>query len=53
MPRIDGVLETSLYVADPARSASFYRDLFGFEAVVTSERLIALAAGSRQLLLLF
>jgi catechol 2,3-dioxygenase-like lactoylglutathione lyase family enzyme len=52
-PRLDGVLETCLYVADPDRSAQFYRTLFGFAEVDRSERLIALAVADRQLLLLF
>jgi catechol 2,3-dioxygenase-like lactoylglutathione lyase family enzyme len=54
MPRLDGVLETSLYVDDPERSARFYRELFGFEVVDAGERLIALGVtGRQQLLLLF
>jgi catechol 2,3-dioxygenase-like lactoylglutathione lyase family enzyme len=54
MPRIDGVLETSLYVDDMKRSARFYHDLLGFEIAVSGERLIAMqVAGKPQLLLLF
>ncbi len=53
MPRIDGILETVLYVDDLDRSARFYQSLFNFEIVDTSERLCALAVASRQLLLLF
>jgi catechol 2,3-dioxygenase-like lactoylglutathione lyase family enzyme len=53
MPSIDGILETSLYVEDLQHAAHFYRSLFGFEPVVTSERLIALAVGPGQVLLLF
>jgi catechol 2,3-dioxygenase-like lactoylglutathione lyase family enzyme len=54
MPRIDGVLETALYVNDMERSARFYRDLLGFEVVVNGERLIAMQiAGKPQVLLLF
>jgi len=30
-PRVNGILETSLYVESPARSAEFYRRVFGFE----------------------
>ena len=37
MPRIDGVLETSLYVNDMERAARFYRDLLGFEVVLDTE----------------
>jgi catechol 2,3-dioxygenase-like lactoylglutathione lyase family enzyme len=53
LPRLDGLLETSLYVADPDRSARFYQSLFGFAEVDRSDRLIALAVAGRQLLLLF
>ena len=31
MPRVDGVLETALYVDDPERSTRFYQAVFGFE----------------------
>ena len=30
MAKVGGILETALHVADPARSAGFYRRLFGF-----------------------
>ena len=53
MPRLDGLLETSLYVDDLARSAEFYQSLFGFDILVRSDRLIALAVPTRQVLLLF
>ena len=53
MARINGILETSLYVNDIERSMKFYRDLFGFNVVATGDRLVALEAGKNQLLLLF
>lgn len=54
MPRLDGLLETALYVDDPERSARFYRDVFGFEEVAASgERLRALGVCDRHVLLLF
>jgi catechol 2,3-dioxygenase-like lactoylglutathione lyase family enzyme len=53
VPAVNGLLETSLYVADPDRSARFYKSLFGFAEVDRSDRLIALAVADRQLLLLF
>jgi catechol 2,3-dioxygenase-like lactoylglutathione lyase family enzyme len=53
VPRIDGILETALYVADPDRSARFFRDVFGFEPVVVGDRLTALRVADRQVLLLF
>jgi catechol 2,3-dioxygenase-like lactoylglutathione lyase family enzyme len=52
-PPINGVLETALYVDDLERSARFYQDLFGCPVVSSSERLIALAIGTHQILLLF
>src|SRR5262245_16493541 len=53
MVSIMGILETALYVDDVARSAAFYESLFGFERLVVSERLIALAVRNSQVLLLF
>ena len=53
MPVIEGILETSLYVADIERSAAFYRDLLGFRTLFESRRLIALDAGNQGVLLLF
>jgi catechol 2,3-dioxygenase-like lactoylglutathione lyase family enzyme len=53
-PRTDGILETSLYVDDIARSAAFYRKIFAFPVIsdFPGGRGCALAAG-RQVLLLF
>ena len=51
--RVRGVLETSLYVDDLERSAQFYQRLFGFERLVTDERLYALSVSGKQVLLLF
>lgn len=51
-PPLTGLLETSLYVDDLDRSRRFYEDLFGFEAAGVGERLIALAVGPGQVLLL-
>lgn len=53
MPVIEGILETSLYVADLARSAAFYRDVLGFATLFESRRLIAFDAGKQGVLLLF
>ena len=54
-PQTDGVLETSLYEDDVARSASFYREIFGFPVISNfpDGRGCALAAGPKQVLLLF
>ena len=40
-PPVEGLLETSLYAGDLERTAAFYRDLFGFRALVESPRLVA------------
>ncbi len=53
-PLTDGVLESSLYVADVAASASFYGKIFGFPVITDfGPRGCALRAGERQVLLLF
>ncbi len=59
-PRVNGILETSLYVKSAARSAAFYQRVFGFEIIEfdseqldDSTRLCALRAGDRDVLLLF
>ena len=53
MADLTGVLETSLYVNDLARSARFYRSVLGLEVVESGERLCAMEVPGRQLLLLF
>jgi catechol 2,3-dioxygenase-like lactoylglutathione lyase family enzyme len=52
-PPIDGVLETSLYASDVSRTAAFYRDLFGFNTLVDSPRLVAFEVAARHVLLVF
>jgi len=58
-PRVNGILETSLYVQSPARSAKFYCRVFGFEPLEPGEllndetRLCPMRAGDRSVLLLF
>jgi catechol 2,3-dioxygenase-like lactoylglutathione lyase family enzyme len=53
-PKTEGVLETSLYVADVARSARFYERIFGFRTISDfGGRGCAMRAGDRQVLLLF
>lgn len=52
-PGLDGVLETSLYVADLPRSHRFYADVMGLPALFADDRLVALDAGRRTVLLLF
>jgi catechol 2,3-dioxygenase-like lactoylglutathione lyase family enzyme len=52
-PQIEGLLETSLYARDLKRTAAFYRDLFGFKALVDSPRLVAFEVAARHVLLVF
>ena len=53
-PDSGGILESSLYVTDVARSARFYEEIFGFHVISDfGERGRALQAGDRQVLLLF
>ena len=53
-PKSDGILETSLYVEDVARSVRFYQEVFGFSVISDfGERGCAMQAGPDQVLLLF
>lgn len=52
-PPLAGLLETSLYVADLARSAAFYRRLLGRAPMLDTPRLAAFDAGRSGVLLLF
>ena len=53
VPKLSGVLETALYVADLERSKRFYENLFDLETLYADERLCALNVADRQVLLLF
>jgi catechol 2,3-dioxygenase-like lactoylglutathione lyase family enzyme len=53
-PKTEGILESSLYVNDVARSARFYEKIFGFRVISDfGERGCAMEAGTHQVLLLF
>lgn len=52
-PRLDGVLESALYVDDLPRARHFYRDYLGLSELFCDERMCALDAGNRTVLLLF
>jgi catechol 2,3-dioxygenase-like lactoylglutathione lyase family enzyme len=53
-PKTEGILESSLYVTDVARSARFYETIFGFRTISDfGGRGCAVEAGNRQVLLLF
>lgn len=53
MPKVEGLLETALYVADVDRSAAFFRDVIGLAPMFENERLVAFDAGRQGVLLLF
>lgn len=53
-PPTEGILESSLYVADVSRSVDFYARIFGFQKIADfGERGCAMRAADRQVLLLF
>ncbi|HEX8258488.1 MAG TPA: VOC family protein [Allosphingosinicella sp.] len=52
-PRIEGLLETALYVDDMARSRRFFAEVIGLAPMFESERLIAFDAGRQGVLLVF
>ena len=52
MPRLTGILETSLYVAHLERSVKFYRDVLGCDVVEEGGKLCALRLADQQILLL-
>jgi catechol 2,3-dioxygenase-like lactoylglutathione lyase family enzyme len=53
-PKTKGILESSLYVTDLARSVHFYEKIFGFRVISDfGGRGCAMEAGDRQVLLLF
>lgn len=53
-PATGGILESSLYVSDLARSVRFYQEVFGFPVISDfGPRGCAMQAGPHQVLLLF
>jgi catechol 2,3-dioxygenase-like lactoylglutathione lyase family enzyme len=53
MPRITGLLESSLYVDDMDRSVDFFERVLQLEPMLRSDRLAAFDAGSSGVLLIF
>jgi catechol 2,3-dioxygenase-like lactoylglutathione lyase family enzyme len=51
--RLDGVLETALYVADLDRARAFYVGVLGCTPMLDTSRLLALSVAGRSVLLLF
>jgi catechol 2,3-dioxygenase-like lactoylglutathione lyase family enzyme len=52
VPPLNGLLEVAIYVDDMARSAAFYQRVLGFDVIGEYDRLWALAAGPKQVLLI-
>jgi catechol-2,3-dioxygenase len=52
-PPFNRILESSLYVSSLERSIEFYRRVFDLEVMLRDERMCALIAPARQVLLLF
>lgn len=53
VPRIDGILETAVYVDDMAAANAFYEGVLGLPRMVSGDRLDAYDAGPAQTLLVF
>jgi catechol 2,3-dioxygenase-like lactoylglutathione lyase family enzyme len=53
LPRLQGVLETALYVDDLDRAGSFYEDVLGLAVLTSDARFRAYDVGGRSVLLLF
>jgi catechol 2,3-dioxygenase-like lactoylglutathione lyase family enzyme len=51
--RLDGVLETALYVDDLLRAGAFYEGVLGCTPMLVTPRLLALSVAGRSVLLLF
>jgi len=50
---VTGLLESGIYVDDVARSAEFYRRVFGFDQLGGDQRICALSVAGRQVFLIF
>ena len=53
MPKLNEVLETSLYVESLERSITFYKTIFELDTLASDQRFCALSVSNRQVLLLF
>jgi len=51
--KVNGILETGIYVADVERARAFYERIFGFEAIFAEERMCTLAVAPAQVLIIF
>lgn len=52
-PKLDGILETAVYVDDMEAAHEFYSEILGLERMVAGERLYAYNAAPAQALLVF
>jgi len=53
MPHLNAILETALYVDDPAAARAFYAGVMGLAPLYEDARLTAFDVGGRSVLLLF
>jgi len=53
MPKLDGVIETALYVDDLDRARAFYQDALDLRPMNSDSRFLAFDVGGRSVLLLF
>ena len=53
MPKLEGVIETALYVDDLERARAFYHDTLGLPLMSADNRFLAFDVGGRSVLLLF
>jgi len=52
-PKLDGILETAVYVDDMDAAHDFYSEILGLKRMVAGDRLFAYDAGPAQALLVF
>jgi len=52
-PRIEGILETAVYVEDMDEAHAFYGDVLGLNRVIVSPRMMTYEAGPAEVLLVF
>ena len=53
MPKLNGIVETALYVADLERAGAFYERVFGLRPLLADDRMRAYGVADRHALLLF
>lgn len=51
--KVNGILETGIYVADVARARAFYERIFGFEVIFADGRMCTFAVAPAQVLIIF